>query len=184
MGNLTATWVLVGVGAAIWFLGIVVGSRRTRDLRPSHADRFLTRFGLVVLCLGLYAGLRGPLTLGPVTLRKFSFVEGVRKTAEEACAYARGNLVLSSRPAPGWRKDSDKVLQVTVENRGKRTIAWAMLRFTAKAGSKTPSLDLKLRGPFRARQTKRCALNIPASVDRAYFEGTSVTAGQIVDARF
>jgi hypothetical protein len=184
MLNVTTTVALSGIGVLLFLFGLAAGARRTRNMQPSHIDRFLTRAGIVVLCLGLYAGFRGPLKLGAVTLPRFSFLGRASKTAEQACTYARSNLALSSRPAPGWKGGSRTKLQFTVENRGTRTVSWITLRFRTKMESGRGSVDLKLRGPFRTKQPRKCVLDIPDDVSRAYFEFDNTTIHRIVAARF
>ncbi len=184
MVNVTATVALVGVGVLLCLLGLVAGSRRNRNMQPSHVDRFLTRVGVVIFCVGLYAGFRGPIKLGTITFTRFSFLGRASKTADEACTYARGHLTLNSRPAPGWKGGSRTKLQFTVENRGRRTVSWIMLRFHMKADSTKSSVNMKLRGPFRVNQPRKCVLTMPDDVSRTYFEGRSVTTAQIVGARF
>lgn len=184
MANLTATWVVLGIGLLLWFLGLVAGPRRGGDSHPPRGNRGLSLLGIAFICLGLYAGFKGPLTRGPITLKRFSFATGVSKAAEEARAYARGKLTLTSRPAPGWHGGSKTVLEFTVRNSGTRSVAWVTLRLRARSGSGSSSADLRLRGPFRAKQTSKSVLTIPGSVDRAYFKAPGVTAEQIVAARF
>jgi hypothetical protein len=178
-------WIMVVSGAVIWFIGDAIKRHMVREGRSLFFGRTLALFGLSAFCLGVYAGFRGPVNIGSLTLEKFSFSNIIQQSHDEAVSYAHDQLEISSEPAGGWRGNSTKSLQYTVKNKGERIISSLVLRFTTESGSATQTIDLTLKGPFPAKQTAKGTVDVPPNVNRSYFKAVPrVSSSHIVGARF
>lgn len=176
-------WLLVGAGVVLSLIGNAIRGRKVQEGGSSPFGRALAVIGLGALCLGLYAGFRGPLKIGSVTLEQFSFAHYFKRANAEATAYALRNLEVGSAPAAGWHGGSTSSLQYTVKNNGDRSVTCLMLRFRPETGTKM--IELTVNGPFPARQTAIGCVNVPPAVSKSYFKGIArVEAGHIVGARF
>jgi hypothetical protein len=173
-------WIAVGGGAALWMLGQKMYGHGYTG-RTSPFARLLSLLGLAAFCLGMYAGFRGPLTIGSITLGTFPFAHFVQKSDDEAVAYSRNHLYLSRQPAVGWHGASKDTLQYNVKNNGNRDLSRLVVRFTTTDGS---IVDKILDGPFRAGRTSTAVVEIPARVSRSYFTSSEVSPGEIVGAQF
>lgn len=137
--------------------------------------------GLVLFGLGIWSGFFSPVTIGRFTLQPFAFSPASPGARKAALNYSKSWLRISCQPAVGWHGASSRSLLFTVHNKGKREIAYVILRFQTAGGS----YDKKLFGPFSPDDTARAVLNLPPEVDRMYFQGThSIHSTSIVEARF
>jgi hypothetical protein len=178
-------WIMVVSGAVIWFIGDTMKRRQSNKGSSSFIGNTLALFGLIAFGLGVYAGFRGPVNIGSLTLEKFSFSNIIQQTNEKATSYAQSQLQLSSEPAGGWRGSSTRSLLYTVQNKGDRTVLSLILRFGTDYGSSGHTVDLTLKGPFPAKQTTKAAVDIPPNVSRSYFQAMPrISNSHIVGARF
>lgn len=179
------SWILLGVGVVVWFISATTGYRNARDKvlnKSTGFSKFLSVFGIALILLGVFTGLRGPISIGPLTLQPFSFASSIGKRDVEALKYAGANLKISGKPAHGWHGGSTKTLQYSVNNTGDKRIYCIFLRFATTQGTLPPYVDLKLNGPFPARRKSRSNVSVPKNVSRSYFD--SGRTAQIVGARF
>ena len=177
------TWLVVGTGVLLWLFSCSV-LRKHDFTKPSKTSRVFSLLGLLVLSFGLYAGLRGPVKIGSVTLKRFTIVQPSGSRRVIALAYARSALHISRRPASGWSGVSKKALEYVVRNNGDRKIWKLTFRFHNKYGSKAPTTDITLNGPFYPRKTSRKIVRVPTDIETYYFDATDmVDPAHIVGAR-
>jgi hypothetical protein len=184
MGSLPAwpyQWILIGLGAVLWVAGTTV-IRRQDAFKGSPVGRALLILGVAAAGFGIYAGFKGPITVGPLTVPTFSFAHAVSDSQKQAFAYVKsGKVHVSRRPAPAWRGVSDKALEYTVVNNGNEGLSWLRLSFSTGRSA----LERKLSGPFPARKTTKVVVKVPKTVDRSYFQAvSSVEYGHITGASF
>ncbi|MFC1452371.1 hypothetical protein ACFLSJ_03395 [Verrucomicrobiota bacterium] len=163
------TLVVVGVGAVIWLMGHgllshFIRARKPYERRPSRVVRFFGRAlhwgGLAVAAVGLYAGLRGPMTIGAFTLERFTFVKTQAAAQKEAVVYVRKHVAVGCRPAQRWRGSSKTSVEYSIHNKGERKVSYILIRHWERKGSGRKK-DIKVFGPFPPRRLKRIVVKIP-----------------------
>jgi len=181
LADIPHVWIAIAAGIIFWWIGQQL--RRDEMLRGQSvkAGVLLSYLGLVLLGIGLYAGFRGPVTLGGVTLEPFTFTQTLTQVSNEATAYAAANLSVSRTPAPTWQGASKDKLEYAVRNNGKRKLSRLMLRLSTTDGA---SVELPLNGPFPPGKLVKSVIHIPDNVSRAYFVNSGSAAGDIAGARF
>ena len=115
-------------GAVVFLIGnlllLKAAKIRARGQRPSRGHtitgNLLGLMGLVVLGVGVYAGVLGPVKVGRFVLRPFKFAPTSSASYRRSLNYVRNQLEVSSRPAVGWHGASSKALEYTVNNKGNR----------------------------------------------------------------
>jgi len=176
--NMPNLWIVIGAGVAIWFMGQKLRGNGSIGERLS---KFVSFVGFAVFALGMYAGFRGPLTIGGITIGTFPFSRMMNQASAEAMTYERSNLNVSCTPAVSWGKAAKKTLQFNVKNNGDREVGHIVVRLAATDGS---FFDLSMNGPFPAKKTTVLIENIPSQVSRSYFDNSRVTSCEVVSARF
>ena len=174
-----SAWALVIAGFIIW----LVGQRIPPPKNPAsiRLGWLVCVLGAGIFVIGAYAGLRGPVSFGPVTFNSFSFAHAAEKSHMEALTYARGHLQISSHPAAKWRGASKSDLDCVVVNRGDRTVTSLTFRFATTDGN---GVDIRVRGPYPANATKTVLVTLPDNVLRSYFEATGMSINQLSSAAF
>jgi hypothetical protein len=174
-------WILIGLGVVLWIVGTTV-IRRQDAFKGSPVGRTLMVLGVASVGFGVYAGFKGPINVGPITVPTFSFAHAMSDSQKQAFSYAKGKVTVSRRPATAWRGTSDKALEYTINNNGSKSISWLLLRFGTGGGG---VMERKLRGPFAPRKTTRIVMKVPKKVNRSYFKAVpAVEYNHIVGASF
>jgi len=185
--------IAVGVGVVLLALGNavmpLVSASDGRVIERRRGSGFLSRLMLLmgagVLALGVYAGLRGPVRVGPVVLRRFSFIPSGEEARARALSYVRAHVHVSRSQAVGWHGAHETRLHYSVRNSGDRGVAWLMLRFHTGSGTTWRAVDVKVRGTFPPGTTRHSIVEVPPGTRRDYFQPVSpVPRGHIVGARF
>jgi hypothetical protein len=172
-----SAWVIVIVGSVIWFVGQRI--RRPRESRGLGFDRILSIVGLCIFAMGVYSGMKGPVAVGNIVVNPFSFAHSGQRASSEALLYATGNLQVSSYPAAGWHGASKEALKCIVINNGSRSLSSLTFRFVTKDHR---TVDLRIRGPYPAKTTKKVLVTLPDTVLRSYFQAPGMNASQICAA--
>jgi hypothetical protein len=182
LSNIPNVWVVIGAGVALWLISQKLPSNGRVGSNSSAFARLLSLLGLVAMGVGIYAGFRGPVTIGPVTLEKFPFAGLIQQSNIEALSYSHSNLDISRQPAVGWGGNSRTTLLYTVKNNGNRGISRLILRFSTKDNS---TVDLPLDGPFPQGRTSTAIVPVPSNVNSSYFSSSAVNSNvEVVGARF
>jgi hypothetical protein len=174
-----SAWVLVIAGFLVW----VVGQRipPPRDPASIRVGWLVCVLGVGIFVIGVYAGLKGPVSFGPVAFSSFSFAHAAERSNMEALAYARGHLQVSSHPAAGWHGASKSDLDCVVVNRGERTVTALTFRFATTDGK---GADIRVRGPYPAKASKTVLVTLPDNALRNYFEAPGMSVNQLSGAAF
>lgn len=173
-----SAWILVIAGILVW----LAGQRIPPPKNPAsiRTGWLVSTLGAGVFAIGIFAGLRGPVSFGSVTFSSFSFAHAHEKSDLEAMRYARNNLRVSSHPAAGWRGASKTDLKCNVVNNGSRKLTSLTFSFVTTSHD---TINIKVRGPYPANATKSVLVPLPDNVVRSYFQkGMNVT--QISAASF
>jgi len=173
-------WIAVLAGVIFWAISQSLRGNEMIIGKSSMAGRLLSYLGIALLATGLYAGFRGPMTVGGITLERFSFTDAPARSSNEALSYAAAQLDIRRAPAATWQGASKSKLEYTVKNRGTRTVRRLLLRLGAADGS---TVDVSLHGPFPPQKTVRTVVDVSDKVNRSYFL-SGPAGGDVVGARF
>ncbi|MBN2302546.1 MAG: hypothetical protein JXN60_08525 [Lentisphaerae bacterium] len=186
--SISNSWIVVGVGATVWFISASIHPKNhnKQDINKTPLfTRILAIVGLAILLAGIYAGLAGPVNIGPFTLDSFEFTESKKTTDAETLKYIRKHLIVSSKAAHSWHGSSKKTIQYTVRNNGPKKISYLYLRFYNSQGFDPIYTDVKLRGPFPPGRTKKANVTVSAKVKSSYFDhNPAIGVGHIIGAGF
>jgi hypothetical protein len=129
----------------------------------------------------MYAGFRGPLDIGGITIDPFPFAAMAREESAKSLNYVKTHMQITREPVVQWRGTSKTALQYTVKNNGDRRVTFLTVRLATTNGS---FVDLPLHGPFRGGKTTTAATEVPSNVSRAYFTREAVHRNEVIAARF
>jgi len=176
-------WIVIVTGVVLWLIGQRRWRRQVSENRSVPGGWQLSLLGLVGIGLGVYAGFRGPMTIGSVTLEAFPSSYLGQQSSGAALDYVQAHVQIKSRPAPGWVGGSARSLECTVNNHGNRILSRLVLRLTSR-GSESGTVDLVLDGPFPEGRATLAVLDVPPNVDHSYFKPPGITLSAVVGARF
>lgn len=169
---------MVCAGIIIWLLAQRIPP--PKDPASLRLGWIVGTLGVGIVIIGVYSGVKGPVSIGGVTVEAFSLKRAADESRAEAMRYARNNLRISSRPAVGWHGASQSDLTCEVENRGDRSITSLTFNFVT---TDHKSINIKVRGPYPAGATKSVLVSLPGNVVRSYFTA-GMNVNQISAASF
>lgn len=179
--DISGVYVTVAAGFAIWFIGQMWGGHKTIKKGPSKVGRYVSLLGGLVFAVGVYAGLKGPLTIGRLNLDRFPFFKILEQRNAEALTYAIASLNIKREPSIGWHGAMKTSLQYTVKNNGGKEIGRLTVRLLTISGA--PFLRT-VHGPFPPGRATVSVVELPSSVSPAYFCRAPANEGEVVEARF
>lgn len=180
VADIPNVYIAVGAGLAIWLIGQRLGSSEAIGKLGSKLGRCLSFVGFAVFAVGLFAGVRGPVTIAGITLEEFPFAKVMERADANALTYVNSSLKISRTPATTWGGISKTLLEYTVKNNGGKDIASMVVRLSTTDGS---YLDLPLTGPFPGMKTTTSLVEIPPRVKRSYFTTAMAASGEVISAR-